>query len=132
MGDGDGDPEDDPNAHADAALAFFNVTIERDPLPPLPSFYLWPENLDAFRLFLRLSTQWRVGVNGATGLDYLVVRAEIAEHVGRSCRQPVAQRRSRMFGLVQAMENGALQGWRERTQEAQEERDAEERRRAGR
>lgn len=126
---GDDDQENDPNAHTDAALAFFGVTIEHEPLPELPLFYLWPMNLEAFRLFLRLSTQWRVGVNGATGLDYLVVRAEIAGHVGSSCRQPVAQRRSRMFSLVQAMENGALEGWRERAQEEREQ--AEERRRAG-
>lgn len=31
---------------------------------------LWPENWPAWRLFCDLSTQWRVGPSGATGLDY--------------------------------------------------------------
>lgn len=32
---------------------------------------IWPENWPAFSLFLQLGTQWRVGVAGRTGLDYL-------------------------------------------------------------
>nr|WP_315237720.1 DUF1799 domain-containing protein [uncultured Albidiferax sp.] len=117
----EGDGEGDPNAHTDAALAFFGIAIERQPLPGLPCFYLWPENLEPFRFFLSIGTQWRVGVNGATGLDYQVVRSEIAVKVGSSCRHQVAQRRNRLFSLVQAMEAGALEGWKQR---AQEERDA--------
>ena len=31
---------------------------------------LWPENERAINLFTTLSTQWRIGMNGATGLDY--------------------------------------------------------------
>ena len=31
---------------------------------------VWPENMAAINLFNSLSTQWRVGMNGATGLDY--------------------------------------------------------------
>ncbi|HYD58971.1 MAG TPA: DUF1799 domain-containing protein [Noviherbaspirillum sp.] len=34
---------------------------------------LWPENVRAVELFQRLSTQWRVGVGGATGLCYEAV-----------------------------------------------------------
>ncbi len=34
---------------------------------------LWPENQQAIMLFSSLSTQWRVGVNGPTGLDYNVL-----------------------------------------------------------
>lgn len=31
---------------------------------------LWPDNLTAVNLFIDLFTQWRVGMNGPTGLDY--------------------------------------------------------------
>lgn len=34
---------------------------------------IWPDNLPAVNVFVALSTQWRVGMNGATGLDYGVV-----------------------------------------------------------
>lgn len=33
-------------------------------------FEVWTENWQAFTLFQSLSTQWRVGFNGPTGLDY--------------------------------------------------------------
>lgn len=31
---------------------------------------VWPENWQAFQIFLRVGTQWRAGTLGATGLDY--------------------------------------------------------------
>lgn len=31
---------------------------------------MWPENWLPWRLFSDLATQWRVGLGGATGLDY--------------------------------------------------------------
>lgn len=34
---------------------------------------IWPDNLAAFEIFSFLGTQWRVGMSGATGLDYNVV-----------------------------------------------------------
>lgn len=34
---------------------------------------VWPENWDAWTLFRRLRTQWRVGPNGAYGLDHNVL-----------------------------------------------------------
>lgn len=37
------------------------------------SVEVWPENLRAVNLFSSLSTQWRVGMSGATGLDYNVL-----------------------------------------------------------
>ena len=32
---------------------------------------VWPENYAAFDLFSMLSTQWRMGMNGPVGLDYM-------------------------------------------------------------
>jgi hypothetical protein len=34
---------------------------------------VWPENWPAFTLFTRLGSQWRVGMNGAIGLDHNVL-----------------------------------------------------------
>lgn len=34
---------------------------------------LWPENEVAIGVFSSISTQWRVGVSGVTGLDYNVL-----------------------------------------------------------
>jgi hypothetical protein len=39
---------------------------------PEPEVALWPENWPCLNLFTQLSTQWRVGMNGPTGLDYNV------------------------------------------------------------
>ena len=32
---------------------------------------VWEENWDSVEMFLRLETQWRVGMNGLLGLDYV-------------------------------------------------------------
>ena len=31
---------------------------------------VWPDNVSTLNVFVAMSTQWRVGNNGATGLDY--------------------------------------------------------------
>jgi hypothetical protein len=31
---------------------------------------IWPDNVHAVNAFVAMSTQWRVGMSGATGLDY--------------------------------------------------------------
>jgi hypothetical protein len=35
-----------------------------------PTFEVWEENWAAVQMFLRLQTQWRMGMNGVIGLDY--------------------------------------------------------------
>lgn len=40
-------------------------------------YELWAENWPAFKLFNDFSTQWRVGMNGPTGLDYTVFLHEL-------------------------------------------------------
>jgi hypothetical protein len=42
-----------------------------------PEVDLWPENWPVVRLFTQVTTQWRVGMNGPTGLDYNVVFHEL-------------------------------------------------------
>jgi len=34
---------------------------------------LWPENQQSYYVFYSMQTQWRVGMNGRTGLDYNVL-----------------------------------------------------------
>lgn len=31
---------------------------------------IWQDNFDSFRLFKSMTTQWRTGMSGITGLDY--------------------------------------------------------------
>lgn len=61
-----------------------------------------PENEMPFDCFRRLRTQWRVGVSGATGLDYAA-----AESVLRAMRVPPAQRLDALDAL-RVMEDEAL------------------------
>lgn len=44
---------------------------------PPPECELWADNWPAIQLFTQVSTQWRVGMNGPTGLDYNVVFHEL-------------------------------------------------------
>jgi len=43
--------------------------------PATNSIAIWPDNWNVVGLFSALSTQWRTGFSGATGLDYGVVPA---------------------------------------------------------
>lgn len=40
-------------------------------------FELWPDNEKSIALFSTISTQWRVGMGGPTGLDYNVLFARM-------------------------------------------------------
>ncbi|WP_343591906.1 DUF1799 domain-containing protein [Paracidovorax wautersii] len=40
---------------------------------------IWPECVDAWNHWMALQTQWRMGMDGATGLDYAGVRAYLDE-----------------------------------------------------
>jgi hypothetical protein len=42
---------------------------------------VWPDNWPVFCLFNALSTQWRTGACGATGLDYTSIR-DVASYLG--------------------------------------------------
>jgi hypothetical protein len=49
----------------------------REPEPIDDAFWLWPCNVPSLQLWLRVQTQWRVGMAGATGLDYHAVEATL-------------------------------------------------------
>ena len=46
------------------------MTLDDVAAPPLE---VWPGHEEALSLFLAMRTQWRVGMGGATGLDYGVL-----------------------------------------------------------
>ncbi|WP_232916939.1 DUF1799 domain-containing protein [Pseudomonas corrugata] len=52
---------------SEADLAAFGMTLADI---PDEDYEVWPDNWSAFRLFEAMSTQWRTGMGGASGLDY--------------------------------------------------------------
>lgn len=69
---------------------------------PVEDVMIWDINWDTFRLFYSLNTQWRVGMGGATGLDYSVI-PEVGKMMGFKRKKINA-----MFPDLQVMENEAL------------------------
>lgn len=52
------------------AAAAWGFTEEDMAAPPVG---IWPDNMDAVKVFAAMGTQWRTGMGGATGLDYGVL-----------------------------------------------------------
>ena len=67
--------------------------------------WLWPENRPAWDLWLCLQTQWRVGMAGATGLDYSAVAAVM--HMQGTPRK----KRPELLALLRVMEAEVLEVW---------------------
>lgn len=59
-------------------------------------------------LWLGLRTQWRVGMGGATGLDYTAVLADLREQIPDD-----ATERRQTYLDIKAMEAVTLQEWAE-------------------
>lgn len=76
--------------------------------PPGEVEYLWPENVLAWRAWCELQTQWRVGMAGATGLDYAGVAAYLTE------TGVAGEERQAMFAAIRAAEAAVLDVWAER------------------
>lgn len=70
--------------------------------------YLWPENEQTWGVWLQCQTQWRVGMSGATGLDYAGVRALLDEIDWT----PGPERRQ-IFDGVRVLERATLEAWAE-------------------
>jgi hypothetical protein len=115
---GDIQPEQEhakDQAGLDEQFAFFGLEPEGPVLEEREPFYLWPENLAAWTLFMAVQTQWRSGMGGRDGLDYAGVHIVIDQH--RAWRT----RRRRIFAGVQIMERACLQAWAEQSRAAQEQ-----------
>lgn len=95
---------------ADAHQAgLFGLSL--DEIPP-EIIEVWDINWNAFTLFHSLSTQWRVGMGGATGLDYVAIPA-VAKMLGFK-KKDIQD----MFPDIQVMENEALITMGENKQDA--------------
>ena len=64
---------------------------------------IWEENHESFKVFNAMSTQWRVGMNGYTGLDYNALPV-VMRLLGIK-RNEYAQ----IFDDVRLMESAAMQ-----------------------
>lgn len=64
--------------------------------------YLWPENVETWRVWQEVQTQWRVGMSGMTGLDYAGVRAHLTE-IGSS-----GDERRALYDCIRVMERETL------------------------
>jgi hypothetical protein len=64
---------------------------------------VWPDCWASFECFSAMRTQWRVGMNGATGLDYVAL-----EPVMRLQGIPKAERNT-TFEDIRTMEMAALE-----------------------
>lgn len=93
-----------PGPTAEEAAAF-GLTIEEASGPPAE---IWPDNLPAINLFLSIATQWRTGMNGATGLDYNVLHREL-DDLGLA-----GEERQRLKADIRIMEDAALAAMREK------------------
>ena len=78
--------------------------------------YLWPDNVLAWRCWQGVQTQWRVGMGGATGLDYAGVRAFLDE------QDLQRDERREVFAGIQACERATLEVWAEQREREQQER----------
>ncbi|MCZ2498137.1 hypothetical protein GN316_15335 [Xylophilus sp. Kf1] len=76
--------------------------------PAAKEFALWPENMPALQVFLRLRTQWVVGLSGATGLNHAAAPLAL-----RLAEIPRAQWGAVMAD-VQVIELEMLRIWREK------------------
>ena len=82
-----------------AEAAAFGLTLEEASSDVVE---IWPDNLEAVNLFIQLSTQWRVGFSGPTGLDYAAVKAVFGMS-SVSC-----DRWAEIFESIRTMEDAAL------------------------
>lgn len=68
----------------------------------VPVVPVWPENKEATLAFLALSTQWRVGASGRTGLDYQAIPITL------DLLDIPADRQKAIFQDIRMLEAGAL------------------------
>ena len=74
--------------------------------------YLWPDCVRAWECWMGVQTQWRVGMAGASGLDYAGVRAFLDE-------QDLGDDRREVFAGIQACERATLEVWAEQRERDQ-------------
>lgn len=68
---------------------------------------VWPQNWPSVMLFMAVGTQWRVGMGGATGLDYSAVAAVM------DIQGVKPKKRAKMLEHIRIMEAAVLEIWAE-------------------
>lgn len=63
---------------------------------------VWPENMRVVSIFAMLGTQWRISMNGPSGLDYAAVKAVMEMNGIKRKKQ------AEMLQLIGVMEKEAL------------------------
>ena len=76
-----------------------------EPEQDKPIAWLWPCNVQAWCHWCEVQTQWRVGMGGATGLDYAGVTAYLRDAI--TSRKP----RTEVFEGIRAAERATLGVW---------------------
>ena len=76
------------------------VGLLREDVTDTSDFQVWPENWTPFQVFSQLSTQWRVGYSGPTGLDYTAVEWVMSLMKVKKKRE--------VFRAIRIMESSAL------------------------
>jgi hypothetical protein len=64
---------------------------------------IWEESYQSFIVFSAMSTQWRIGMSGATGLDYCALR-----EIWQRLKIPLSNR-DEVFSDLQVMESEVLE-----------------------
>ncbi|GAB7082285.1 DUF1799 domain-containing protein [Megalodesulfovibrio paquesii] len=102
-GSGDNDPE--KMAAQAAALGLpVELLAEADGYADVD---VYPDNWPALWIFKDLATQWRVGLAGATGLDYAALPAVL------DLRGVPQAERADLFDCLQVLEAETLTAWHE-------------------
>lgn len=91
------------------SAGLFGLSLEEIPDEEI---LIWDINLNAFKMFDALRTQWRVGMSGAIGIDYGVIR-DVGKMLGFKNKEI-----NDMFPDLQVMENEALITMRENDKDA--------------
>jgi len=77
--------------------------IDRQLGPEEDAFSVWPENWEALNAFLLMNTQWVVGMNGPTGLDYTRVKDGLS--------MAGVEMNPELFSKLRTLETAALNTW---------------------
>lgn len=94
-----------PDEEIADALAGFGLVMEADEDEDEPvedEFFLWPENVPPFELWLSVQTQWVIGMNGPAGLNYAGV------HACMSLQGVKKKKQAGYFAAIQSMESAML------------------------
>ena len=105
-----GDDEPEEVESLDEGLAAFGLTVSGGLVIVRDEYWLWPENEEAFSMWLAIQTQWNASMAGATGLNYPGVETCLR------LRGVKKKSRRQLFLMIQMMERACLDEWARKRQ----------------